>query len=126
MRHWLRDLAICFSAGTVGGFAKSIAVWTSAHFASTAVFGSHLAGALYPSGVYQRLVWGGLAGFVFTLPFLRSSWLVAGLVWGVVITLLQWILIDDGFRLLVMPMLSALLLNCVWGIVAAAVLRLLR
>jgi hypothetical protein len=76
--------------------------------------------------VYQRLVWGGLAGFVFTLPFLRSSWLVAGLVWGVVITLLQWILIHDGFRLLVMPMLSALVLNCVWGVVTAAVLRLLR
>lgn len=126
MRNWLRELALCFAAGTVGGFAKSVVVWTCAHFASTAMFGSHLAGALYPWGVYQRLIWGGLAGFLFILPTLRHSWLAAGLLWGVVASLLQWLLTQSGLHLLVVPMLSTLVLNCVWGLITAATLRLIR
>jgi hypothetical protein len=126
MRNQLRELALCFAAGTVGGFAKSVVVWTCAHFASTAFFGSHLAGALFPAGIYQRLVWGGLAGFLFMLPVLRHSWLAAGLLWGIAASLLQWFLAHNELHLLVMPMLSTLVLNCLWGLVTAAMLRLLR
>lgn len=126
MRNWLRELALCFSAGAVGGVATSVVVWACVHFASTATFGAHLAHALYPAGIYPRMVWGGLAAFLFALPVQRSSWLRAGLIWGVVAAVLHWVISRNGLNLLVVPMLSTLLLSCVWGLVTGAVLRLLR
>ena len=125
MQKWLRQMALCFSAGSVGALAKSGAVWGCAQFG--AGMAAYLARAQYPSGLYARIVWGGIAAFLFLLPLSRNSW-VRGLIWGVVVALLQIValpLLGHGsvhFEL--MPLLSVLVLGCVWGLASALALRL--
>lgn len=125
----LRRLALCFSAGTVGGLAKGGVVWCCAQFASTAALASYLASAQYPAGIYVRMVWGGVAAFLFMLPIVRSAWFVRGLFWGLIVSALQIVVIPlfghSGIRLMVIPLLSTAVLSCVWGLATAAVLRLI-
>lgn len=129
MQQWLRQLALCFAAGSAGGFAKGALVWCLAHSAATAGFGLHLAAAQQPAGLYARIVWGGLYAFLFALPVARSSWLFSGLLWGAIVSALQLIalplLLHGMPHLAFMPVVAALVLNCAWGLVTAALLRLI-
>ena len=128
MQKWLREVALCFSAGSVGALAKSGAIWLCAYFSITAGFASHLAGAQYPSGIYARIVWGGIAAFLFLLPLVRSSWVVRGLSLGLVAALLQVVavpLLEHGsVHFAAVPLLSVLVLSCIWGLATAIALRL--
>lgn len=127
MQKWLRDIALCFSAGSVGALAKSAAVWGCARVAAAGL-ASHLASAQYPSGIYARIVWGGVAALLFLLPLVRSSWMVRGLFWGVVVAALQVIalpLLDHAsVHFALLPLLSVLVLSCIWGLATAIALRL--
>ena len=128
MQNWLRQVALCFSAGSVGAVAKIGAVWICARFAASAVLASHLANAQYPAGVYARIVWGGIAASLFLLPGVRSSWVVRGLCLGVVVAALQVVvvpLLEHGsVHFALVPLLSVLALSCIWGLAAAIALRL--
>ncbi|HEY3698039.1 MAG TPA: hypothetical protein VGK97_01820 [Spongiibacteraceae bacterium] len=125
----LRRLALYFSAGTVGGLAKGGVVWCCTQFAATAALASYLANAQFPTGIYARMVWGGVAAFLFMLPIARSAWFVRGLLWGLIVSALQIVVIPllghSGIRLMVIPLLSTVVLSCVWGLTTAAILRLI-
>jgi len=127
MRHWLRLLALCYAAGTVGGLAKGGVVLLLKSAAVTAPAGAALAGAL-PSGLYSRLVWAGIYGLLFALPLMRSSLLLRGLLWGLCVCALQLVVYPlwshGALHLLAWSTLSVIVLNCVWGVVASASLRL--
>ena len=127
MHRWLRDLALCFAAGAAGGAAKGLLVWCLSYYAVTAVLGAQLANALYPAGIYARVVWGGLYGFLFLLPPARGSLLMSGLLWGAVASVLQLaivpLLTHSGMHLALAPLLSTLILNSVWGVGTALLLR---
>ena len=129
MNHWLRQLALCFSAGTVGGLAKGGAVWGTAQISAIAGFSTYLAAAQFPTGLYARMVWGGIAAFLFLLPIMRSSWLLRGLCCALIVAAIQIVALPlymhGSIRLAVIPILSTLVLSCVWGLVTAAVLRLI-
>lgn len=128
MQNWLRQFALCFSAGSIGALAKSGAVWVCARFAISAGFATHLASVQYPSGIYARIVWGGLAAFLFLLPLVRKSWVVRGLVWGLVATVIQIVIIPilahSTVHFALEPFLSVLVLGCIWGLATAIALRL--
>lgn len=133
--RWLRDLALCFAAGAAGGAAKGLLVWACSYFPLTAALAGHLAAALhaqnlpYANGLYARIVWGGLCGFLFLLPLARNAPLVSGFLWGLVITLMQWValpLLHGNLHFALAPAAATLLLNCVWGWVAALLLRGIR
>lgn len=129
MQKWLRDMALCFSAGSVGALAKTGVIWLCAQVAVLDNFAMYLANAQYPAGFYARIVWGGIGAALFLLPLVRKSWLMRGLCWGVVAALLQLFalpLIAGGtIHFALIPMLSALILGCVWGVATALALRLL-
>ncbi len=126
MQKWLREMALCFSAGGVGALAKTGAIWLCGYFSITS-FASHLAGAQYPSGVYARIVWGGIFAFLFLLP-VRGSWVERGLILGLVAAVLQVIavpLMEHGnMHFALMPLLSVLALSCIWGLATAIALHL--
>lgn len=126
MQKLLRQMAFCFAAGSVGALAKGGAVWICVNFAAAGL-ASQLARAQYPSGLYARIVWGGLAAFLFLLPFARVNWILRGLLWGAVVTVLQVfilpLLTHGGVHFALMPLLSVLALSCVWGLVTALALR---
>jgi hypothetical protein len=127
MQRWLRDLALCFAAGAAGGAAKSLLVWGCNYFAISAALGGYLASALHPPGLYARIVWGGLYGFLFLLPAARGSLLFGGLLWGAVASLLQLVILPllahGGLHLAPVLLLSTLVLNCFWGCISAVLLR---
>jgi hypothetical protein len=127
MHKWLRELAFCFSAGSIGALAKSGAIWLCAHFAAGNLV-SHLTNAQYPAGIYARIVWGGVAAFLFLLPIARGNWIVRGLLWGIIVALLQAFaipLLDHAnLHFALVPLLSVLVLGCIWGLAAAIALRL--
>jgi hypothetical protein len=135
MHRWLREFALCFAAGAAGGMAKGLLVLACSYFPVSAVLGRHLASALHPqnlphdNGLYARVVWGGLYAFVFLLPVARNSLLFSGLLWGAVITLLQWVvlpLLHGGLNFSLMPVVATLILNSAWGLVTALMLRWTR
>lgn len=130
MSHWLRQLALCFSAGAVGGLAKGGAVWCGAQIALTAAFAAHLAAAQFPAGFYARIVWGGIAAFLLLLPLMRGSWLWRGLCCALIVAAIQAIAIPllahGSIKLAAIPLLSTLVLSVVWGTVSAAILRLIE
>ncbi len=127
MQKWLREMALCFSAGSAGALAKSGAVWGSARFAASTGLAAHLAGAQYPSGIYARIVWSGVAGFLFLLPLVRNNWIVRGLFWGFIAAALQIVVIPvlghGGLHFALIPLLSVLALSCIWGLVTVLALR---
>ncbi len=135
MHRWLRELALCFGAGAAGGLAKGLLVLACSYFPVTAVLGRHLANALHPqnlphdNGLYARIVWGGLYAFLFLLPVARGSLLLSGLLWGAVISAVQWLvlpLLHGGLSFSLMPVLATLILNSCWGLVTALLLRWIR
>lgn len=128
MQNWSRQLALCFSAGSVGALAKNGAVFVCARFAISAGLVSHLTNAQYPSGFYARIVWGGLAAFLFLLPLVRNSWVMRGLFWGAVAAVLQIFVVPllehATVHFALVPVLSILALTCIWGLATAIALRL--
>jgi hypothetical protein len=135
MHRWLRELALCFGAGAAGGAAKGLLVLVCVYFPVSAVLGRHLANALHPqnlphdNGLYARIVWGGLYGFLFLLPVASGSVLLSGLLWGAVITLVQWVvlpLLHGGLQFSLMPVMATLILNSAWGLVTALLLRWIK
>ncbi len=129
MQKWLRALALCFAAGSLGALAKTGVIALCLHFSVLDAVGQQLAQAQYPAGFYARIVWGGLGAALFLLPLQRKRWWLRGLLWGVIAAVLQWIalpLIAGGsIHFAVLPMLSALVLGCVWGLATALILRVL-
>lgn len=128
MQKWLRDLALCFSAGSIGALAQSGVIWLCLQLGVLAGLASYLVSAQYPRGFYARIVWGGVAAVLFLLPLVRKSWFVRGLFWGVIVALLQLVAIpllsNGGIHFALIHWLSALALGCVWGIATAFALRL--
>ena len=130
MHRWLRELALCFAAGAAGGFVKGLLVWGCNYYAASAVIGAYLASALHPGGIYPRVVWGGLYGFLFLLPPARGSLLMSGLLWGGVASLLQLailpLLMRGGLHGSLTLILATLVLNSIWGCATALLLRWTR
>lgn len=130
MNQWLRQLALCFAAGAAGGLVKTLVAWSCARYGWDAHFATHFPSVLRHALVYARVVWGGLWALLFLLPVARGAWWQAGLLWGLVVTVVQWLVLPllshGALHLAALPVLWALLLNFVWGLVTALLLRLMR
>jgi hypothetical protein len=128
MRQWLRASALCYSAGTVGGLAKGGLIWACGRAVLTAPLADDLARALHPGGIYMRLVWSGMYALIFLLPFARSSLLLRGLLGAMAVSVFQLLLLPliqhSNLHIFTFTTLALLVLNCAWGIAAAAMLRI--
>lgn len=128
MQRWLRDSALCFSAGAIGAVAKSAVIWLCAQVAFTTGLASLLASGLHPAGIYVRVVWGGIAAFLFLLPIAAKNWVARGLLWGAIVAALQVVAIPllnhSGLHLALLPLLATLALSLLWGFATALALRL--
>lgn len=129
MTNTLRAIALCFAAGAAGGLLQCIAAWLSARYGISRDLGANVSGALVPAVLYPRVVLGGLWAQLFLLPLARH-WLLRGLIFGAVVTLVQLVilplLLGRSPHLLSGTALLWFLLNLVWGMGTAALLRLLR
>lgn len=130
MNQWLRQLALCFAAGAAGALVKSLLAWACVRYGVAGPLGPHLPAGLGAGVLYPRIVEGGLWGFLFLIPLARNSVLASGLLWGAVVTVVQWLVLPllyhSGLHFAALPLAAALLFNAVWGLATALLLRSIR
>ncbi len=127
----MKKLLICFAAGCLGGLANSLAVWAFGAYGITNQFGVAIAPALKLAWLYPRIVWGGLWGLVFLLPFLNSKLITKGAIISIFPTLVQLLVIFPlkahkgvlGLDLGMYTPVFVVFFNLVWGIVAALAIK---
>lgn len=131
MANAANRLGNAFAAGSLGGLANALVVWLAGNLGITAALGVAIAPALTTAMLYQRMVWGGIWGFIFLLPFFKGSIFWRGLIWSLGPTLVQlWVVFpmkagkgQMGLELGLLTPLFVVFFNAVWGWVAALWLR---
>lgn len=125
-----RSLSLFFAAGALGGLANALLVWVCGHTGLTQALGVAIAPELTPPLLYQRIVWGGIWGFLFTLPLGVSSVVRRGLLLSLAPTACQLFVVFPragrgmlGLELGALTPVLVLSFNGVWGVVAAWWLR---
>jgi hypothetical protein len=129
--HLVQKISLTFAAGCAGGLLNSLVLWFFGAQGINQFLGVKLAPSLTPAFLYPRLVWGGLWGFMFLLPWKSTIWR-QGLIYSLGPTLVQLFLVfpyrlDKGILGLDLGVLTPLLVvffNAVWGLGAAWWLRL--
>jgi len=134
MKLSITNLSLVFAAGALGGLLNSVFVWFFGLVGVTAALGVHLAPPFTAPWLYQRLVWGGLWGGLFLLPWQSRSYPVRGLVYSLGPTLVTWFLVFPfqahkqvlGLDLGYLTPVFVLFYNAVWGLAAAWWLKLAK
>ena len=127
-------LSMVFAAGCLGGLANSLAVWLSGLYGINAAIGVKIAPQLSAAWLYPRIVWGGIWGFLFLLPILRSSVISRGLLYSLAPSLVMFFIVFPmkantgmfGLALGNMTPVLVLFFNGIWGVAAALWLRLCK
>ncbi len=130
MQALLKIMALCFSAGCVGGLANSIVVWLGGVLGITVALGVNIAPLLTPGWLYPRIVWGGLWGVLFVFPLMKRAPYLRGLVWSLGPTAVQLLFVFPfvankgmfGLALGELAPVFVFLFNAVWGLATVAML----
>jgi hypothetical protein len=124
---FLRRVSVSFAAGCLGGVANGLAVWFAGVKGIPASFGVNISHPLTAPWMYQRVVWGGIWGILFLLPYLKRSVLGRGFLYSLGPTLVQLLVVfpyQEGKGLLGLQLgnytpLFVFVFNLIWGLVAA-------
>ena len=130
----MKKILICFAAGCLGAVANSLCLWLAGDFGITRALGVSIAPHLSPGWLYPRIVWGGIWGLIFVLPVLASKPLVKGSFLSLFPTAVQLFVVFPfkankgiaGLELGVLTPLLVVVLNWIWGVTAAWVIRFAR
>jgi hypothetical protein len=122
----LNTLSRGFTAGAVGAVANVIFVILAGTMGLIAAMGIALPAPPMPEFLYKQIVWGGLFGLLFAVPFVKGNWVLRGLVIGLIASLvLLFIFLPKagagiaGLNAGTMTPVLVLIANSVWGLVAA-------
>ena len=127
----MKNFLFYFAAGALGGLANSLALWLLGDFGITRMLHVSLAPALTPQWLYPRIVWGGIWGFAFVLPFMKSRLISKGLVLSLLPTIFQLFYVFPkqghqsvlGMGLGMLTPVLVVILNMVWGFVAGLTIK---
>lgn len=127
----MKKLLVCFSAGCLGALANSLVVWQFGELGIARWAGVAIAPSLSAAWLYPRIVWGGIWGLLFVLPFLKTRFLLKGSLLSLLPTAVQLLFIFPymahkglaGLSLGMWTPAFVLVYNWVWGVVAAAAIR---
>jgi hypothetical protein len=122
----LKNLHVFFGSGAIGGLVNSLALWLLGQQGITHTIGVSIAPALTPQWLYPRIVWGGIWGITFILPFMKSRLIAKGLVLSLLPTAFQLFYVFPqqghagmmGMGLGQLTPVLVVVLNMVWGLVA--------
>ncbi len=117
-----RRATLAFAAGALGALILCLFVWALIALHVTAAVGLNLPpdiSGMTKVWLYKQMVWGGIWGFIFLLPW-RSSWWLRGLVYGIGPSLITlFVLLPPAARENIALVVLVLVANSVWGLVAA-------
>lgn len=127
----VKEVSLTFAAGVLGGLANSILLWLFGALGLNHLLGVALAPRLTPAWLYPRLVWGGLWGFLFLLPFPKLTYPARGIIYSLGPSLVQLFIVFPlvvqkgvgGVALGSLTPLLVLIFNAVWGLVTAIWLK---
>ena len=127
MKSFFRMLSLVFASGCFGGLLNAVVVWLFGRAEITARLGVKIAPGLTPAYLYQRMVWGGIWGFLFLIPAFKNRPLSQGLLFSLGPTIVQLLVIFPnylnkgmlGLDLGTLTPLFVLFFNAVWGVAAA-------
>ncbi|TLS65629.1 hypothetical protein FE236_08885 [Mariprofundus erugo] len=130
----MKKVYICFAAGCLGALANSLVIWSAGDFGLTHRLGVSIAPALTPAWLYPRLVWGGLWGLLFMLPFMDTRTLLKGSLLSLLPTAAQLfyffpVKLHKGMGGIDLGLLTpavVLFANWIWGVVTAYAIRYAR
>lgn len=121
-----KRLSSAFTAGAIGGFVNGIAVWLFGVMGISTALGVALHPALTTKWLYPRIVWGGIWGFLFLLPFMKKSLFLRGLLYSLGPTVVQLFIVFPnsgkgvyGLALGVFTPVVVIVFNLIWGVAAA-------
>jgi len=129
----MNKLLVVFAAGCFGALMNSLTVWLFGQYGISAMLDVAIAPALTPAWLYPRIVWGGIWGILFILPFLNDEeqWLIKGSLLSVFPTAVQLFYIFPeiagkgmaGMDLGMLTPLLVLFFNWVWGVMTAYAIK---
>ena len=130
----MKRLLLYFAAGCLGGLINSLSVWAAGDFGIAHSMGVSIAPALTPPWLYPRIVWGGIWGFMFIFPVLKSNTFARGTFLSLFPTLVQLFVIfpykaNKGIAGLDLGLLTPVLVivyNWIWGVVTAFTIKFSR
>jgi hypothetical protein len=127
MQRFSRNASLGFAAGSLGALANSLEVWGVGFLGLAAAIGVKIAPAFTFPWLYPRIVWGGIWGFLFLLPFFKQSPFLRGIIYSLGPTLVQLFVVFPfkasqgmmGLKLGILTPLFVFVANAVWGLVAS-------
>lgn len=130
----MKKILVCFAAGCLGALANSLVVWAFGDYGITKHFGVAIAPSLKLSWIYPRIVWGGLWGLVFVLPFLNNKPISKGAIISIFPSLFQLLVVFPliagkgyfGMDLGMYTPVFVVFFNLIWGVVAALAIKLAK
>ncbi|USD23218.1 hypothetical protein ACJJIC_11715 [Microbulbifer sp. ANSA002] len=127
----MKKLLIFFAAGCLGAVANSVVVWLFGDFGITPSLGVSITPTLSAEWLYPRVVWGGIWGLFFILPFLPSRLLLKGSILSLLPTAFQLFVVFPvmagkgmaGLELGALTPIFVVFFNWIWGIVTALTIK---
>ncbi len=127
----MKKILVYFAAGCLGGLANSLAVWAFGTSGITHQFGVAIAPILTRAWLYPRIVWGGIWGFVFLLPFWNNKLIAKGAIISIFPTLVQLLVVFPlkahkgylGLDLGMYTPIFVIFFNLIWGIIAGFAIK---
>ncbi len=132
MRFLFQELSVAFSSGCFGGLVNGLVSWCFGAVGITSAAGVQISPALTPPYLYQRMVWGGIWGFLLLLlPILRDSIWPRGILLSLGPTVVQLFIVFPirlnkglmGLELGQLTPLFVFIYNAIWGICAVSWMR---
>ncbi|MHB8067639.1 MAG: hypothetical protein ACYDIC_07030 [Desulfobaccales bacterium] len=132
MKFTIKNISLTFTAGCVGGLINMLAIWLFGAWGITRALGVQIAPQLSAPWLYNRLVWGGLWGFLFLLRRRNLPLPARCLLYSLGPSLVQLFVVFPfqahkgmlGLQLGYLTPAFVLLFNVVWGLAAGLWLHL--
>jgi len=131
MKYFTRSLSLSFAAGCFGALLYCLAIWSSVCSELTSHFKINIHPHFTVDWLYTRIVWGGLGGFLFALPYMRNSYFFRGLAYSFIPSFIQLFILLPfvehkgflGMKLGDFAPIFIICTNALWGLSAAICLR---
>lgn len=122
----MRRILQYMAAGALGGLAVTFAIYLFGLSGISQAMGVDIGGPIKIPALYAKMIWGGIWGLVFLLPFPNIATVLRGLVFSLLPSLVQLFVVFPykeglsmmGTELGALTWLFVLMVNAVWGLTA--------